>query len=280
MAVRLKWGTRANPLAGYYAWEDWKEGGKIGPRPYLVGGATLYVPQWAWKFYEERHPPTPPVVVKPLVARKGLYTAWGFDNGQFSDVVALTTKMKQHGYETLGIQTGTSESRRHTIIDECNRHGIALGIWDDIFTTNRTPQEAAQSVDHWQAKFYDANVEGYVRSGWAQDFRALKPNLPCSVFTDFRGLDTPELAKPWIDMDFDCVTECYLSQNPHAKPANMDYRAYQIGWMDSYPCLSNYNNVPLSTYQNIMTQKSGRPFTSFKVYLAEYQRPEDWSFSV
>jgi hypothetical protein len=281
--TRLKWGTRTNPLAGYFAWEDWRLGGRVGPRPYLVGGATNWVPLWAWDLYKKRNPSPVPVTSASIIASKGMYTAWGFDNGQFNPDVFIP-KLKQHGYQWLCIQSDESyvmqEPKRERIIQVCNQVGVKLGIWEDIFTKVREPYNASVAVNRWQAQFYHANVEGYVSPIWASNFRQFQPKLECAIYTDFRGMDTQERAKPWIDAGFLCVTECYLSQNPYATPANLDFRAWQIGWPTSYPCISNYNNVDLAYYRDKMTQKSGAPFKYFSVYLAEYMRDEDWTFSL
>lgn len=111
----------------------------------------------------------------------------------------------------------------------CRARGQLVGVWESA-VDYESPSRLAQGFD-----FYIGQVEGpdqydrFVKSIPA--YRAAFPTLPTAVVTNFGGMNTPELARPFIDAKIACVAECHVKEYPAGTPdAQWDYAHRVLGW--------------------------------------------------
>ena len=97
------------------------------------------------------------------------------------------------------------------------------------------------------------------------------PSCPKAIVTNFnlplrdqQGVPQPQYSKPLIDAGFQCLTECYMGDNPNASPPRMDFTGRQCGWASTSPVFGVYN-ATLNSYASYMNS-----FPGWSAYLAEY----------
>src|SRR5205085_2083266 len=97
--------------------------------------------------------------------------------------------MQVNGYTRLLVQTdldGYNLEFKSQVQEACHNHGVAYGIWQDIFSSPSTPGDAQMLIHEWDAGWFEANVEGgSVDPSWAGAFRSLEPSIYAAIFTDF-----------------------------------------------------------------------------------------------
>lgn len=55
--------------------------------------------------------------------------------------------------------------------------------------------------------------------------------MPAAVVTNFGGLDTAELARPFIDAKFSCIAEVHIKEDPNGTVAGrLDYAQRVLKW--------------------------------------------------
>ena len=145
----------------------------------------------------------------------------------------------------------------------CSARGISPGVW---FTEGggiaNCPQDARFVIAECEGP---GDYDGIIRE------RASIPDIPRAIVTNFNlplidrnGVPQPDKAAPLISDDWECLTECYLSDNPNATPPALDFTARRLGWKSSQPVFGIYGGKHLSDYADW----TGWP--GWSVYLAEY----------
>lgn len=138
--------------------------------------------------------------------------------------------------------------------------GITPGVW---FTYGGnlafTPGDAA---------FVIAEVEG------EDDYQGVLANLnqsvPHAILTNFspfvvNGEYSRDRATPLINAGWECMTECYVGDNPQATPDRMDFTARaHLGFPRTQPTFGPYSGGGMSDYTAWMN------WPGWSVYLAEY----------
>lgn len=179
-------------------------------------------------------------------------------------------------------QFGNS-SRGTAMKAACDANGLIFTIW---FTRSGqpgndmdfTPAEARKAIVESGAAGFLGEAEvppelgGGVPNPQEQNWPDLIHELadlqiPKGVVTNFapfvhnNGTPYPEKAKPLIDANWSCVTECFISESPNATPANTnDYATRVLGWAETQPMveldiLPQYGD--LSKYRNVSHWSAG-----------------------
>jgi hypothetical protein len=190
---------------------------------------------------------------------RGLFVAWGLNNGQFMPATLAKTAADA-GYTWLALQVEGNQQHYAAVRQECIDQRIAFGVWE----AEPLVGSGTASVAEAGAGFYIAQAEG--PRDWeaiTADFRLNYPELPAAVVTNFGGLEDPANCVPLVQADFACLTECYIAQNPNATIANCDFSARQRGWKSTQPVLGLYHGVTFADYDV-------RGLFGWSVWLAEF----------
>lgn len=261
--TRLKWGTRAQPLQGYYAWEKWREGGSQGPRPYLVGGATKWVPLWAWDVYKLRHPKPPPVQARSPFDCVGMFTA--------HDPLTALPYARAGKIQAVALKAdGTVDKADPAVGAQFRALGVKVYVWE---AENYLGMEA---VRRYGATAYIAQAENWQEFSRAVDHKDI--TVPKALVSNITFLPVPQPNEPpsW-PVGWDCMGEAYMNVNVHATPENMAYEAAKRGAEFYTPVFAVYDGasewpwgrlVPLSEYWAHWPNRSNN-----WIYMTEYLQP-------
>jgi hypothetical protein len=148
--------------------------------------------------------------------------------------------------------------------DYCLADGIAPGSW---FTEGAnlmfTPGDAAFTITEMESE--------EDRKGALYSMSQGLPPIPKALVTNFSpfaplGLYRLDLAKPFVDAGFTCLTECYLPECVNCTPANQDFIARErLGFKKVQPVFGTYGGKTLADYPT-----TDPYFRGWSVYLAEY----------
>lgn len=290
-----------------YVWLRWKLGhgefkpyGRSNPavRPHIgIGGpGEQPVPVRWWNELKARWWSRNPTLEEmqdtmTLWRQVGVWTAWGWGNGQFCDrdkVMAGTMtaddlrptilKFQARGAKWIGVQdlpaTRAIKSALKTV---CRQQGLKLVVWHRPMRPDVTL--VRELLAYWQPDGYAANIEDDgVWGGFAWDVAQNHPLLPRAVWTNFAGAGampdgtySEAAAKDWWGNGFACVTEAYVCQDPGARPLELEATAlnklkYPAGTI--YPSIGIYRGWSVEDYEQMLAA-AGRS-SSYSIYLGEY----------
>lgn len=263
----------------YPAWRAWRQLGK--PTALRPKNAPKIIPIRAWQQMREDDR-----VLRAEVAEAA--RQWRF---KFWDVPAYAVAWTQRepqkvcsdianwGGKAVWVQSNPAQrAKAASWRRAATMEGLALVVWE-------WPTAVSLSIDSMRLFGADAhlsNVEHETPGGWrpyAEGLRKAFPDKPLGVWTTFWGVGADnshpaysrELAKPWVDNDFVCVTEAYLvnehGPQPTLNPLNLDHIARErLGFEKSIPSFGVYRTGP-ETYREFIAPNG--PFKGYGWYLYE-----------
>lgn len=201
---------------------------------------------------------------KSLFYVAGLLGAQGLKNGVWTPV-ELAQKMADSGLNWFAQEIGDSNTQPSDELisefrSECHNYGLHWGIWE-------VSPRSLDNYHKYKPNFWLLNVESDFWDGYGSllaDFREEHPLLPAGVVTncDFD-------AKPFIKYNIKCIPEAYQNVNSNATPANMVFRAKQMGYKVVFPVLGVWGGYALSKYS--------RAGNGYSVYYPENMSDADWA---
>lgn len=215
---------------------------------------------------------TPVAVPKPaarltLWDTPGLFTAWGFANGDWSGAI-LGAKARDAGFEWVALQVGQFSGADVSGLRGC---GLRIALWEiagDMQTSQA--QLAFVQPDGYLLQIEDTSqyqaALAYLRAGVGDGVRDR------AVVTTFGGADAPQLVSQLTERVDMALVECYAQDGPpHGDTLRMTWQARNYGWPRAVPVIGLFHGVPLSQY-------TIRPFgRGFSVWNAESLNQEDWT---
>lgn len=184
-----------------------------------------------------------------------------------------------HGFRhvTARYTPGMELDLVHRLIAACHANGGSCGVWNP----NPAAVAGAECVSLTGADHYTAQAEGPV--DWPAHvaaFRAGYPTMPAAVVTTFVGLGAsssgydPSVSRPVIAAGFKCLPEAYVSEDPHATPAELDFAATrQLGWPVSQPVIGVFHG---ETFADYVDNYELDRFPGYFVWLAETMSAADY----
>lgn len=88
--------------------------------------------------------------------------------------------------------------------------------------------------------------------------------MPAAVVTNFGGLDTPELAAPFINAKFSCITEVHIKEDPNGTIlGRLDYAQRVLKWPAPQVMVGLGNGATMADYPNM------EQFSGYSIFAAE-----------
>ena len=244
-----------------WEWFKWLDSGKKGSRPV---NAPKMIPKRVWVRYNlhkiNRNKP------HPLWSKPGMFVAWGLENKSLTPK-ELIEKLGKSGFKWIALQN-TPENLKYALLIKsiASLWDIKVGIWE----VPTTASVAYQAILDFDADFYIANIEENCDLNFPIELNELFFEYK-AIVTNFGGISTSELARPWINAGFVCLPEAYVNDNSQATPINQSFEAWRLGWRNIYPVLGVYHDFPVKNYIPQLKKVMG-----YSIYLAEYMRFEDY----
>jgi hypothetical protein len=163
---------------------------------------------------------------------------------------------KEKGYNVAALEMDEygNAARWPTFRSACVEKGIEPIPWYTDGTRMRECPSDARNVI--------AEIESHGdREGVLASHSLVPAHINRAIITDFNGFvdndgsPRPDLAKPFVDAGYTCLTESYLPDSPNKSPAHTEFFARQnLGFTKVQPVFGCYDGRPTST-------KPGQPFT-------------------
>jgi hypothetical protein len=190
---------------------------------------------------------------------------WGFRDGFHSGSLTpaqFAVKAKAAGYRWVALEYNDygNDVRCPSVKQACEDEGLIFGIW---MTRSFTAVEAASAVQASAANFFIAEAEIPATLPQSQDWPALIMELApykipkavvsnTAAFTDPAGAYHPEVAAPLIADGWAYLSECYLSEAPHATPENQNWTVTtKLGWPETQPVAGLYGGKSMADYPTL-----------------------------
>lgn len=172
--------------------------------------------------------------------------AWMFENGQMTThQFAQRASTAGYVWAALELDDYNNAARWGDFAIECRAKGIKPGIWvTEGAAINQTPTDADFAIAECEGPGdYDGIIAAIDTNTLPKCSLAIVTNFNIPL-TNAQGVPQSDMAKPLIDANFTCLTECYLGDNPEATPDALDATARRLGWAGSQPVFGVYNKPP------------------------------------
>lgn len=189
-----------------------------------------------------------------------------FENGQFTpQTFAQAASEAGYSWAALELDDYANALRWDVFKSSCDERGLKPGVWftqgDNIVDT---PPDAAFAIAELEGPGDYDGVMNAILGDRLPDCRlavATNFNLP---LVNAQGVPQPAAAAPLIEAGFECLTECYMSDNPSATPDNLDFTGRTLGWSSTQPIFGTYGGSTVDDYAE------WHDWPGWSAYLGEY----------
>jgi len=146
----------------------------------------------------------------------------------------------------------------------CRARGIPFGVWNSVPTPAKVDNLPAGTQFYiMQAEVDEPLIETAVA------LRYNYPNMRAAIVTNFGGLSQQECVA-LQGQKFDCIPECWPSENPMATVENQNWEAYWRGWHRPQPMCGISGEFHMNYWKDYVTP-------GWSVFVSKYLTDEDWN---